>query len=223
VPIVVVSPHFDDAVLSCWSLVESDAEIDVVTVYSAGPDDPALISRWDSDTGVTSQVRMQQRAEENRAALALAGRSATNLGGLEGQYGDGSVDEEVLAAAIRDAEVVYLPAATATHDDHVNKEHARVRDAGLRIRPDARLYADQPYNHFRSGLELPPDLRARFGDRQEVQLSSSQRARKARALACYAGELQKLANGFGLELTDSDVLTFETFWQPRVPFNPAAR
>jgi LmbE family N-acetylglucosaminyl deacetylase len=220
---VVVSPHFDDAVLSCWSLVDSDADIEVVTVYTAGPDDSALVTRWDADTGVTSQVRMQQRAEENRAALAIAGRSATNLGGLEGQYGDGSVDEDVLAAEIRAAEIVYLPAGTATHDDGVNKEHVRVRDAGLRIRPDAWLYADQPYNHFRAGLELPADLRDRFADAQEVLLSQTRRGRKAAAIACYAGELQKLAKAFGLELTDPTILTRETFWQPRAPFNPAAR
>jgi hypothetical protein len=210
-------------VLSCWSLVDSDGDVEVVTVYTAGPDDPALISRWDADTGVTSQVRMQQRAEENRAALAIAGRGVTNLGALEGQYGDGSVDEEVLATAISDADTVYLPAATASQDDQVNKEHVRVRDAGLRIRPDALLYADQPYNHFRAELELPADLQDRFGDTQEVLLSLTQRERKASALACYAGELQKLANAFGLELTDPAVLTRETFWQPRVPFNPAAR
>jgi LmbE family N-acetylglucosaminyl deacetylase len=220
---VVVSPHFDDAVLSCWSLVDSDADVEVVTFYTAGPDDPALVTRWDADTGVTSQVRMQQRAEENKAALAIAGRSATNLGGLEGQYGDGSVDEEVLAAAIRDAEIVYLPAATATHEDGVNKEHLRVRDAGLRSRPDAWLYADQPYNHFRAGLEAPADLRDHFGETQEFLLTSTQRERKATALACYAGELGKLAKAFGLELTDPAVLTRETFWQPRTPFNPAAR
>ena len=129
----------------------------------------------------------------------------------------------MLAAAIRDAEIVYLPAATATHEDGVNKEHVRVRDAGLRIRPDARLYADQPYNHFRAGLELAPDLRDRFGEAQEVLLSPVQRERKAAALACYAGELRKLAEAFGLELTDPTVLTRETFWQPRTPFNPAAR
>jgi hypothetical protein len=223
VPIVVVSTHFDDAVLSCWSLVDSDADVEVVTIYTDGPDDPTLISRWDADTGVTSQMRMQQRAEENRAALAIAGRSATNLGGREGQYGDGSVDEQGLASAIVDADVVYLPAATATQDDHVNKEHVRVRDAGLRIRPDAWLYADQPYNHFRAGLELPAALRDRYGDTEEALLSLPQRERKARALACYAGELEKLVKAFGLELTDPAVLTRETFWQPRVPFNPAAR
>jgi hypothetical protein len=135
----------------------------------------------------------------------------------------GSVNEDALATAIRGAEVVYLPAATATHADHVNKEHVRVRDAGLRIRPDAWLYADQPYNHFRAGLELPADLRDRFTDSQEVVLSLTQRERKARALACYTGELQKLVNAFGLEITDATVLTRETFWQPRTPFNPAAR
>jgi len=223
VPIVVVSPHFDDAVLSCWSLVDSDADVEVVTFYTAGPDDPTLITRWDSDTGVTSRVRMQQRAEENRAALATAGRGVTNLGGLEAQYGDGTVDEEVLAAAIRDAETVYLPAATATQEDGVNSEHVRVRDAGLRIRPDAWLYADQPYNHFREGVELPPHLRDRFGERQDVLLSLAQREGKARALACYAGELPKLVKAFGLELTDPAALVRETFWRSRAPFTPAAR
>jgi len=56
-----------------------------------------------------------------------------------------------------------------------------------------------------------------------VLLSAEHRLRKARALASYAGELQKLTNAFGFDLTDPAVLTRETFWQPRTPLNPAAR
>ena len=89
--IVVVSTHLDDAVLSCWSIVAGDADVAVVTVFTGGPDDPNLVTDWDRDTGLTSKERMTARIEENRAALAIAGRSPTDLGFLESQYGARSI------------------------------------------------------------------------------------------------------------------------------------
>src|SRR5438105_3115344 len=93
--IVVVSPHFDDAVFSCWSVIDSDDAVDVVTVFTAGPA-PGVITGWDRDTGVDSATRMNQRVVENDEALAVAGRRATNLGFLEAMYDGGGLDIDVL-------------------------------------------------------------------------------------------------------------------------------
>jgi hypothetical protein len=200
---VVVSPHFDDAVLSCWTVVESDDDVSVVTVFTGGPE-PGIVTEWDRDTGVDSATRMVQRVDENRRALALAGRQPTDLGFLEGQYGSGEVDVDVLATRLRDADVVYVPAGVGVA--HVNAEHVVVRDACLSVRPDARLYADQPYSSFRADTELPGAL-----DRRLVELTPAQRARKARAIACYAGEIDKLERAYG-SITDPARLLYEIFW-----------
>ena len=211
--IVVVSPHLDDAVLSCWSIVAGDVDVAVVTVFTGAPDDPTLVTDWDRDTGLTSQERMAGRIEENRAALALAGRTPTDLGFLDSQYGACSFDAWVMAECLRAAELVYLPAAIAVPGGRVHRDHVLVRDACLELRPDARLYADQPYCLFRQAIGLPAGLRDRYADADDVLLSTGQRQRKAEAIAAYAGEVRKLDRAFGIRLTDPDVLVRETFWQ----------
>jgi len=214
VTIAVVSPHFDDAVLSCWSVVAGDADVTVVTVFTGAPDDPMLVTEWDRDTGVTSQVRMAARLEENRAALVVAGRTPTDLGFLDSQYGARSFDSGVMAACLRAAELVYLPAGIAAPGRRVHGDHVFVRDACLELRPDACLYADQPYCLFGQGLELPGGLRGRYPDADDILLTPAQRDRKAEAIAAYRGEVPKLDRAFGIRLTDPDVLVRETFWQP---------
>ena len=201
--VVVLSPHFDDAVLSCWTVIESDDDVSVVTVFTGGPQ-PGIVTEWDRDTGVDSSTRMIQRAEENRQALALAGRQPTDLGLLEGQYGSGEVDADVLATHLRDADLVYAPAGVGV--EHVNAEHVVVREACLSVRADARLYADQPYSLFRADTESPAGQ-----ERRVVELTPAQRARKALAIACYAGEIDKLERTYG-PITDQARLLYEIFW-----------
>jgi len=207
--ITIVSTHLDDAVFSCWTIIDGEGDVEVVTVFTAGPADRRIVP-WDADTGVDSATRMVQRAAENDAALALAGRRATNLGFLENMYDDGSIDLAVLGDHLAQAELVYIPAGVGI--EHVNPEHCVARDACLSIRPDARLYADNPYCHFRPDIELPAGIGVGL-TRTVVPLTSEQRSRKAEALRCYAGELAKLEELYG-PCTDPDRLQYEVFWAP---------
>jgi LmbE family N-acetylglucosaminyl deacetylase len=205
--IVVISPHLDDAVLSCWTVLDGDADVSVVTVFTGGPE-PGFVSSWDADTGVDSATRMEQRRAENRAALALAGLTPVDLGLLEVLYGGGVVTAGELRAHVADADAVYTPAGIGL--EHVNEEHGIVREAVLAVRPDARLYADQPYCQFRTDSELPQQL-ANGRSSLPVRLSTEQRRRKIDALRCYAGELPKLERAFKPFLSESR-LEYELFW-----------
>jgi hypothetical protein len=207
VDVLVVSPHFDDGVLSCWSLIAGDDDVAVLTVFTQGPE-PGLVADWDRDTGVDSATRMQQRALENHAALSLAGREPVDLGLKEAIYGGTGVDLAMLGARLRDADVVYVPAGVGV--EHVNREHVLVRDACLAVRDDCCFYADQPYSHFRDDTELPSDLTA-VRSRRLVTLSEDQRLAKARAIACYAGEVAKLERAFG-PITEPPRLSHEVYW-----------
>jgi hypothetical protein len=205
---VILSTHYDDAVLSGWTLMDGVADVDVVTVFTQPPE-PGFLSRWDQGSGAPdSATRVEQRAAENRAALALAGARPTDVGLLEGQYGGGPVRPDELEPYIADAEVVYIPAAVFIQG--TNTEHALVRDAALAVRPDARLYVDQPYCQFRSDVPLPPQL-SKGRSLRAVALDEPIRARKAEAIGCYTGELPNLEAFFG-PLTDPDVLRQEAFW-----------
>jgi hypothetical protein len=67
-PLLLVSPHFDDAVLSAAALLEAGAE--VLTVFGGAPE-PAISTDWDRRSGFAdSNEAMRRRIEEDAAALA---------------------------------------------------------------------------------------------------------------------------------------------------------
>jgi LmbE family N-acetylglucosaminyl deacetylase len=209
---VIVSTHLDDAVLSCWSVIDGPGDVTVVTVFTGGPE-PGPLTEWDLLGGAPdSATRMEQRRAEDRAALAVAGRVPVHLGHLESQYVDGAPDvpRSALVPCLDDADVVYAPAGIAVGRDP-HQDHTVVRDAVQGVRPDAILYADQPYCQFRTDVELvdPRDRSASL-----VELDEETRVRKAEAIRCYVGELPILESPeyFGPFATP-DRLVFELFWR----------
>src|SRR4051794_29991415 len=64
--VIVVSTHLDDAVLSCWTVVDSPHEVAVMTVYTGLP-------------AADSSTRLSERIKENEAAFTLAGAAIVNL------------------------------------------------------------------------------------------------------------------------------------------------
>ena len=204
--VVVVSTHLDDAVLSAWSVLSAQ-RARVVTVFTGGPP-PGTLTSWDADSGaLDSATRMEQRRSEDAAALALAECEFEHLGLQEAQYGRGQCAPEALAPSIAGAGVVYAPAGIG--EPHVNREHIVVREAVLALRPDAWLYADQPYCNFSPTTELPGSARKRV----LVTLPDELRSSKAEAIRSYAGELWKLERDFG-EFALPDRLVYEVLWSP---------
>src|ERR1019366_518902 len=83
---LLLSPHWDDAVLDCWALLGSPGDLAVVNVF-AGTPVPGRLTRWDRVTGaVDSSVRTRERATEDAEALAQVGRGAVNLPLLDAEY-----------------------------------------------------------------------------------------------------------------------------------------
>jgi len=147
-PIVVLSPHLDDAVLSAWSVIAGAGDVAIVNVF-AGIPEPGPVPRWDLLTGARdSREHMKERLNEDRAALALAGRSAIYLSFLDCQYRSGDPDATQLADAIGDAvpatSMLHAPAGIGGHADHV-----LVRDVAIglsrRLGMPLALYAELPY------------------------------------------------------------------------------
>ena len=139
---VVLSPHFDDAVLSCWHVLEG-GDATVATVFSGTPE-PGVVGWWDRLTGAgDSAARMDERRREDAAALSLAGARALELDLLDGQYrANGALPalEEALEAATRDAGPVYAPLGL-----FLSFDHELVRKAALGLDLELRLYADHPH------------------------------------------------------------------------------
>jgi hypothetical protein len=151
-PELVLSPHWDDAALSCWSLLASDRQLRVVNVFGGIP--PAgRPGVWEAVIGVRDPAeRARERVAEDARALALAGREPLNLPLLDAglrdtgrrpgvQELDRALSAEVLAAAH-----VYVPAGIGGHVDHLlTRRYGRMlAHAGMPV----SVYADMPYCVF---------------------------------------------------------------------------
>jgi LmbE family N-acetylglucosaminyl deacetylase len=236
-PVVVISPHLDDAVLGAWSVLRRPGAVRVVNVCTAiPPEGPA--PPWDRLTGAADAAeRMRERLAEDRVALAHARRKAVSLDFLDAQYRSGPLDLDELARSLSEAapeaSELWAPAGIGAHADHT-----QVRDAALSLiaagGPPVHLYADLPYatrygwpewvsgQPDESGLDLDswwaaflPEGVAFPGERHE--LTPAEEQRKLRALVAYATQWRALDMGRRI-LSGNSILRYEaSFPAPAVP------
>ena len=240
-PVVILSPHPDDAVLGCWSVLEgADAPVHVVNVFAEIP--PAgTRGGWDNECGVPDSTEMmrRRRAEDERVLAGAGAAAVAHLPFLDSQYDDAPRDVEQIAAAIRLAvpqwSALYAPAGTggflripgtanmtlAPHPDH-----EAVRAAALLLdRPGVplRFYAELPYALGGSPNGPWTAALARFTAALEaatarrlrlevLELPGDSAARRWGALDGYATQLPRLDEGLGGVLNNADVLRREAYW-----------
>ena len=247
-PAVILSPHLDDAVLSCWHVLTGPGEVDVVNVFAGVPAGLEAPAWWDQYTGATdSAQRVRERIEEDRRALAPIGRTAVNLSFFDEQYRS---EEQELAPLTADIErllvpgaSVYAPAALAGHADHL-----LVRSAALELRArgfEVWLYADLPHATIQGlpgwvrGRRAPAskDLAAAAWDRSlaqnEISLEDMRPsihgfdpealARKLEAVRMYDTQLPALEELAGRPLTDPDTFGYEVVWATASPVRAGVR
>ena len=175
-PPVVLSPHFDDAVLSAWHVLSENATGMVVTVFGGVPE-PGFVTDLDrAHHADDSAAWLERRRVEDGAAVALAGWEPEHLEFLEAQFPAWQIPQ--MRAAIANAPdqfvslvaddprietdpdtllaevapllpadaTVYGPVGIGGHPDHRDLARATIRLRG-RVR-SVRLYADSPYFVF---------------------------------------------------------------------------
>jgi LmbE family N-acetylglucosaminyl deacetylase len=228
-PVLLLSPHLDDAVLGCWSMLTSDLDVQVVNVF-AGVPPVGFVSAWDHKCGAASSADQmhQRRAEDAQVLTPLVGPPA-NLAFLDMQYGrrDGSrVTMSSLDRAVAEiapaVSLVYAPAALG--EGHVDHRLVRAYARGLpRAGIPIRLYADLPYAARpawpdwvrvgrppgRGDRSLPAGLR--HADAIDVvNLGNHEVHEKLKALQEYGTQFTALdEEGY---LTDPHTLRHEVFW-----------
>ncbi len=232
-PAVILSPHLDDAVLSCWHLLCGPGEVTVVNVFAGSPPPGSGASWWDRLTGANdSAARMLERRAEDRAAFTVAGRTATCLDFLDAQYEPAGQTDDMIAAALRELidpeTVVYAPAALGEHPDH-----EQVRTVALRLAASGqqvRLYADHPHA-VRAGWPAWVDgaqpvggdyVAAQWDRRLSAaglsqprpavhRLDATEQERKLRAASAYRTQIAALASTFG-EIEGFPAIPHEIVW-----------
>ena len=237
--VTVLSPHFDDAILSCWHVLDGPGDVQVVNVFTASPPPGTPPTSWDALTGAQDPAqRMRERAAEDRAALALVCRTALGLGFLDAQYraprDNPSPDRiaERIAAAIGGPSLLLAPAAIGGHADHV-----LVRDAAVALQREGWpvvLYADLPHaigHGWPAWVAGGPDVPSvsavwtaalrgagALADQlvaHVLPLDFLARGRKLRALAEYRTQRGVLDRCAFAPLDHPKALAWEVMWGPR--------
>ncbi|MEV0537730.1 PIG-L family deacetylase [Kitasatospora sp. NPDC050463] len=147
-PVFVISPHYDDGVLSLGGLLAGlGARATLVTVFGGAPAGPREPSAWDLRCGFADPARAARaRALEDERACRLLGVARIALPLPDNPYEEPGATLDELSAFLGSGSV---PGATVLVCAGIgNEDHARVRAAVLHRRRTAAetlLYADLPY------------------------------------------------------------------------------
>jgi LmbE family N-acetylglucosaminyl deacetylase len=147
-PALLISPHLDDVVYSCWSALSGPGTRQVVNVF-AGVPRRGFVTRWDRACGAReSAAHVRARIAEDAEVLARLGHEPAYLSFIDRQYGARAPTMVEIDAAVAElvpaASAVYAPAGLGfSHGDHLLlREYARaVAASGMKV----VLYADLPY------------------------------------------------------------------------------
>jgi LmbE family N-acetylglucosaminyl deacetylase len=236
-PALLLSPHWDDAVLDCWEQLSGEEPLLVVNVF-AGVPDAHIATPWDGITGASDAVaRSRERMAEDAATLGRVGREPANLPFLDAQYRRGggppplSQLDGAVAAAAASVSHVYAPAAIGGHPDH--RHTRRYALALARSGLPVSLYADLPYcilhgwPHWVDGRVPDPhrnpdafwepfldgvDGLGPLRDGKVTRLDDAAAAAKLAAMRAYLTQYPALDYGGRGLLADPEIHRYEVRW-----------
>ncbi len=201
-PVLVVSPHLDDAVMSCGALIAAHPGTVVATVFAGRPPAGTPPTEWDRASGFgPGDDIVGHRRREDRRALRQLGAEPVWLRFRDAQYRDdydGPRDLDEVADAIVSVIDAYGAATVVTplglfHDDHRDTRAACLR-ARSRTGDVAWLaYAESPYRALDGEVERALDELRDVGiEPHPAPPVPVDRERKERAVTCYASQLRAL-------------------------------
>lgn len=173
--VVVLSPHFDDAIFSLGATIARAArrgtQVTVLTVFAGDPASRSPAGPWDHNAGFrTEGEAAAARRREDRRACAIVSATPVWQPFPDEQY-PGAPDDGLLIDALernaRHADTVLIPGFPLTHADHLRLA-ALVLEAGF-VRGRVRLYVEQPYALWEEGPGIPAPLRELLGETVEWQ------------------------------------------------------
>jgi LmbE family N-acetylglucosaminyl deacetylase len=214
-PVLLLSPHLDDAVLNCWSVLTSEPNLRVVNVF-AGTPRPGFVSDWDRKCGASSSAdHVRVRISEDERVLGGLGHRPANLSFRDIQYARRGIARVTMPALDRAvAEIVpavslaYAPAALG--EGHIDHRLVRSYARGLaRAGVPVRLYADLPYAVRDGWPAWVREGRPGPGVRV-ITLDDEAARRKLEALQGYATQFAALDEDG--RLSDPRTLRHEVFW-----------
>jgi LmbE family N-acetylglucosaminyl deacetylase len=169
-PVIIISPHLDDGVLSCAQLIDASSDVTVVTVLAGAPNEHHEGYNSRSTGENFAPNAMKRRRAEDADALSLLSSKFEWLDFLDGDYMDERPrvdDDHVIRDAIvrvlrKENPVSVISPLGLYHDDHL-----LVSDVCLEIARQGEfewyLYMDMPY-----GLAIPTTVSQRLAIVEET-------------------------------------------------------
>jgi LmbE family N-acetylglucosaminyl deacetylase len=224
-PVLVISPHLDDAVFSCADLLAAHPGSLVGTVCTGLPPEPADTrgcTPWDRACGFSdARQAMQARHAEDQQALGLLGARALPIGFLDRQYG-ASPHVNALAAAIENllehhsCKSVLMPLGLC-HPDHDLVHRACLQVLKCRPLLGWLAYEEAPYRRFdglvqRRLVKLAQDewiaTPVSFTTATSAALTAEGMALRREAVKRYASQLR------GFDATDiAEFFALGRYWR----------
>ncbi len=221
---VLLSPHFDDAVLSAWSKISFGTTI--VTVCGGIPDQLTAVSSADQKCGFDSATfaAIARRKEDQRVCERIGVRYR-HLDFLDNPYHrnkDVKSVKKQLDAAVGEAEEIYAPLGIGAHPDHIVVRNAALdlfRDKEI----DLYLYADYPYaaerntdkTEYRWDKTLH-SIKAVLDEAESVELDMEQILKKIDTFRLYTSQVDVLKSHYSRLLDCPGILGTESFWRVRL-------
>jgi LmbE family N-acetylglucosaminyl deacetylase len=212
----IVSPHFDDATLSCSLFIAANPGSLVTTVFAGGPPSVSPLTGWDKATRYFrdgDDVISERRREDERSTALLRAKSE-HLSFLDEQYRcarygyDGleaaellsAISEELARLASQRPVDAWLMPLGLGHDDHRLTAAACLEVADSHD-VDCYVYEELPY-YKEAVAEVTDQIRdlQRRGFRlvkDDSLRSSSDRSLKRAAVRCHRSQLRTLGRRVG--------------------------
>jgi LmbE family N-acetylglucosaminyl deacetylase len=227
-----VSPHLDDAVLSCGRLLARLEGAAVVTALAGSPDRWDELTGWDAACGfVAGDNVMAARLSEDRAALGVLKARQRTVEGLDDQYGPQPGRAHLIRAGIESALAELEPHSCAIPLGLQHPDHIEVRRVALLVAAQAptplvwTVYEELPYGPNDPGSRFHDEAFAAFAEagfllsELHPDLDPTM-GTKAAAAECYTSQLGAMRR-FNPNF-DRDIET-ERYWSLHRPNQPGHR
>ena len=196
--LLAISPHLDDAVFGCGSLLAMRPGTVVATLFAGAPPSQAALTGWDADCGFASSAQaLAQRRLEDATALGILKAQPCWLTFPDAQYRDSPPPPRLLRDAIGRLIAQHRPEACVVpmglfHEDHLlahDASLAALRNTGI----PALAYEEAHYRR------IPGRVQERMASWRSAGIDASAprelapSPRKRRVVECYASQLRGLA------------------------------
>lgn len=240
-PVVVLSPHFDDAALSVSGMLSCRTDpVLMVTVCAGEPatdgDQPA---EWDARCGFESaSAAAARRTAEDTESCRILGFQSLHLGERDSAYASDvragrrpmPLLREYLGSQLDTGQTVFVPLGVGSHPDHTSVRQAALETLSAMGVATVWAYADLPYASILPGWGSAdwdengrgehlwqPDGAVvepyQFAGRSPVTIGLDEWRKKRDAVLAHASQLAALGRYFENFLHAQGPLRHELIWR----------